>query len=479
MQFREGEFVKVVANYYYFFKWLWHTVSTEPLVDNWHIKVICNELTILSRYLVNREVPPYHTLIINIPPGSTKSTLITQVYPVWLWLQDPSLKTIISTHSDRLSTKHSLNARGVIDSIEWSTIIEQYITFMFGSRFRITKDTEKDWHNSFGGMYYATSTGGSITGEHAHLQIWDDPQTPEMVVSEAKREASHRFYEKTMTTRKIDKDKTPTIIVMQRLHEDDICGRRINKQGVKHICLPAEIGDNIRPDHLRDYYEDGLLDIVRLHSGILDMQKEELGSLEYAGQYDQDPRPKQGNLVHDSWFNYCTIDEVPDLIADLWIDGAYTEQTKNDPTGLLVTKYSESQNRLYILHFHSAYMELPELLKFIPIYAEDNGLTERSKTFIEPKASGKSIKQMLKSETMMNPIEILGPIVSDGKLARLNAGSPRIESGRVWMVKGSWNDEFMYQLTTFPNAKHDEGVDLLAYAINHYFRRRMKITQHN
>ncbi len=478
MQFNQNDFVKVVANYYYFFRWLWHIVSTEPLVDNWHIQYLCNELTYLSRFIVRREIPPYQTLIINIPPGSTKSTLITQVFPVWLWLQDPSLRTIISTHSDRLSTKHSLNARGVISSIEWVSIIEQYISFMFGAKFTITKDTEKDWHNSFGGMYYATSTGGSITGEHAHVQIWDDPQTPEMVVSEAKREASHRFYEKTMTTRKIDKDKTPVIIAMQRLHEDDICGRRIGRPGVKHICLPAEEGKNITPAHLASNYVDGLLDPVRLRRGILEMQKEELGSLEYAGQYDQDPRPKGGNIIHDTWFNHCTLAEVPEGITDLWIDGAYTELTKNDPTGLLATRYCEAENRIYVIHFHSAFMELPELLKFIPIYAEDNGVFERSKTYIEPKASGKSITQMLKS-TSMNPVEIYGNMVSEGKTGRLSAASPRVESGRVWLVDGKWNDEFIYQLTTFPNAKHDEAVDLLSYAINHYFRKRMFIKQMN
>lgn len=479
MQFPKNDFYKAVANYYYFFKWMWSVASTEKLVDNWHIRYICDELTRLSQSIVNREIPPYHTLIINVPPGSTKSTMITQVYPVWLWLQDPTIKTIISTHSDRLSVKHSLNGRSIIDSVGWNTIVNDYLKHVFKKEFAIIKDTEKDWHNSFGGMYYATSTGGSITGEHAHVQIWDDPQTPEMVVSEAKREASHRFYEKTMATRKIDKDKTPVIIVMQRLHEDDICGRRIGRPGVKHICLPAEISDSIRPLELKDKYKDGLLDPIRLSRGILRSQKNELGSLEYSGQYDQNPRPKGGNIIHETWFNFCSIDDVPGNTRELWIDGAYTDSTKNDPTGLMTSVYSPQQNRLYITHFHNAHMELPELLKFILIYAEDNGIGNRSRTFVEPKASGKSISQMLKSSTNMNPVEIHGPIVSDGKMSRLQAASPRVESGRVWIVRGAWNDEFVYQLTAFPGAKHDEAVDLLSYAINHYFQPKRTMTQHN
>ena len=79
----------------------------------------------------------------------------------------------------------------------------------------------------------------------------------------------------------------------------------------------------------------------------------------------------------------------------------------------------------------------------------------------------------------MNPIEIHGSVVAEGKSARLKAASPRVESGRIWLVNGKWNEEFIYQLTTFPNAKHDEAVDLLSYAIYAYFRGSRKITQRN
>ena len=122
-------------------------------------------------------------------------------------------------------------------------------------------------------------------------------------------------------------------------------------------------------------------------------------------------------------------------------------------------------NTLYITNFHAGYMEMPELLTFIQGFSDNNGVDARSSVMIEPKASGKTLKQLLSEHTRLNAIEIKGKHINEGKMARVDSCTPTIQSGKVKILKGSWNDAFILELCTFPNAKHDEAVDCLCYAV--------------
>ena len=88
---------------------------------------------------------------------------------------------------------------------------------------------------------------------------------------------------------------------------------------------------------------------------------------------------------------------------------------------------------------------------------------------IEPKASGYSFIQLIETERTYNVSRITGRLVQDGKMARVKYAAPKVESSRVWLMRGNWNDEFITQLTAFPNYAHDEYPDLLGYAVKHYF----------
>ena len=114
----------------------------------------------------------------------------------------------------------------------------------------------------------------------------------------------------------------------------------------------------------------------------------------------------------------------PGLYRDLWIDGAYTKNTDNDPTGMMVCAFHRQLNRLYIFHAQERYMEMPELLEEIPDYCVNHELDKRSRVYIEPKASGHSLRQMLKDVTNLSPVFIEGPLVQEGKEARANVAAP-------------------------------------------------------
>jgi predicted phage terminase large subunit-like protein len=183
----------------------------------------------------------------------------------------------------------------------------------------------------------------------------------------------------------------------------------------------------------------------------------------FSGQYMQTPSPEEGGEWRKHWFEIINKSFLPSgLKYDLIIDGAYTKDTQNDPTGLQVgVKYL---NDYYILSSIDKYLEMPELIKFIPSYIESLGVNIKM-IYVEPKASGKSIKQLIQSQTNLNITEIKSKFVGVSKIERARTSSPYCEGGRVKLIQVVTNDHFLDQVAIFPNGKHDEHIDLTCYAI--------------
>ncbi len=464
---------KCIESYYVFFKTFWDLLNNEILVDNWHIKYLCDDLQKLSVYLVDRKEKPYDE-IINIPPGTTKSSIVTIFFQSWLWLKDPTLIIITSSFNSSLAVDHSLKSQQIVLSELYTTMFSDHFIKAFGKELKFIKTTEHFWSNNYGGGRIATSTTGSIVGRHAHLIIKDDPEDGQVIHSDAYVRQSKR-HDEALTSRKIDKANTPTLTIMQRLSQRDNTARQLKKSGktIKHICLPAKLSINVKPEELKERYINGYLDPIRLNQDVLDDQKEDLGSLGYAGQYGQNPHVEGGDIIKGEWFKIVSEHDVPTrLIIDVWIDGAYTESTKNDPTGIMVTAFDRVVNRMFITHTTHKFFELPALLKFIPEYTELCGIGPMSKTFVEPKASGLSLISMLNELTPDSVIQIKGHLVGEGKTARMNTAAPKVEAGKVHLVEGSWNEFFIGQLEAFPNGEHDEFCDLIGYATDHYFKKK-------
>lgn len=464
--------LRCVASLFEFYETFWFAMSGDPLVENWHLEYICNELQELGMRMVHKKSSLYD-LIINVPPGQSKSTMVSQAFPVWLWLHDPTMNTITSSYAGDLSTDHSLKSKNIVKSDLFNTLFQPYFLRMFGRYLKLTKDNEKDWRNNFGGARYATSTGGTVTGKHAHLIIRDDPINPEQAESKLYRFKCNRYNDRTLSSRKKDKDKTPTITVMQRLHPEDSTGHDLSKEGkpIKHICLPAELTADVNPPELRIYYKDGLLDPYRLSRNTLKQARIDLGSYGYAGQMLQNPIVEGGNAIKAAWFREYTLSQIEEeAISEhknlQWLftlDGAYTERESNDPSAIMA--YTLWKNCLYIRDVVAVRMEMPELLKFIPEFTHRNGYNRNvSKIYIEPMANGMSVAQMLKKETKLNVVLDKPP--RDDKTARVQACVPFIESGRCYILKrAGWIDTFIEEVTEFPMSEHDDQVDVMTMAI--------------
>lgn len=391
-------------------------------------------------------------LIINIPPRYGKTELAVKNFIAYGLAINPSAKFIHLSYSDDLALDNSSQAKEYIES-------DAYQKFW---QMKLKKDAQgkKKWFNEQGGGVYATASGGAITGFGAGVSeskgfsgaiIIDDPLKPDDASSEVKRKAVNERYNGTIRSRVNDRE-TPIIVIMQRLHEEDLSGFLLNGgsgENWEHLCLPA-LNENNEPLYPQKHTFDELEQI------------RQASRYTFAGQYMQTPSPDEGGEWKKDWFEIVKRQSVPPIKWKMLIDGAYTKDTANDPTGLMV--YGKYNNDVYILSSIDKYLELPELIKFIPTYIQSLGVPI-SIIKAEPKASGKSIVQLLRSQTALNVAEIKSEFVMMSKIERARSVSPYIESNRVKLIEGAWNEHYLSQIAMFPNAKHDEHVDLTAYAI--------------
>lgn len=485
---RKAEAERCIDSFYQFLRHFWHTINSEELEDNWHLHYLCGKLQKYGEQIRDRE-DALPDCIINVSPGTTKSTIVSQMFNAWLWLHAPWACVISSSYSYDLSRGHSAKTKEIILSEQYQTWYQSYFKIRFGKYLKFKKNTERVYENNFGGFRYATGTDGAVMGRHAHVILIDDPMNMRQSESEAYRKKANTFSVGALSTRKKNKKKTPTIMVMQCLHAMDTTGYMIEKakeknKKIDHIVLPAKLSDNLKPKKLAKYYVNGYFDANRMSQEVLDEAKVDLGSFGFAGQFMQRPSPEDGGKVKREWWQYVDRKDLPaDLVWHKMIDGAYTKNTKNDPTGIMTYAFDEDTKTIYVLHWESAHREMPQLIKRLKETWKQPEWSHESKHYIEPKATGHTLAQYIKEDVSQTAVlltdKMTGKLVSDGKEARLQKASPKIEAGQVILVRGHWNDAFIQEICGFPNEEHDEAVDCIGYACGKHFKTtRRKGTKH-
>jgi len=342
-------------SFFEFLKYFWDTIVPDPLVLNWHMEYMCNELQEIGIRLQKREKNPYD-LVINVPPGTTKSTIVTIMWPAWLWLIDPTLRGLNTSYSGDVAMEHAVKSRDVLKSDKFQELYPEHIIFKWD------QDNKSRYENTKGGSRACAGTGGRVTSKHAHFIIEDDPISPKMAVSEVQLKTANDFSVKTLSTRKVDKAVSVRVLVMQRLHEDDPAGRKIKQSRVRHICLPAEITelDNVRPRELEKKYTNGLLDPIRMDRHVLKTFRQELGSTEYAGQFLQSPRAAEGNILKREWWKFYDVlppGNIQRIIQSY--DTAFKKADHNDFCA--ITTWKEYPEGFYLVDLWHKKVNYPEL----------------------------------------------------------------------------------------------------------------------
>lgn len=400
-------------------------------------------------------------LMLFIPPQHGKSSLASQMFPAWVIGNNPAYRIINASYSADLATSFAKTVQRIIT--------DDRHTIMFGNPLQGVDGLVKNadyFELARGGFYKAVGVGGALTGRPADIAIIDDPVKDAMEAhSVTYRNRVWDWYVNVLETRL--HNNSGVILIQTRWHDDDLSGRLIKHEAKKwHIIrIPAIREDNENPADPR-HVGEALW--PEKHSLERLLEQKARSERTFAALYQQRPSVDGGNIIRSDWFQIITAHDLHSIRNNapltFFVDTAFTDQQKNDPTGIIGTVKLGAN--LYITAAAKVRMTFPELVRWMPNWAYNNGYSEGSSIRIEPKANGISVIQQLRATTGMNISQTPAP--TEGKETRLNVASPTVECGRVYLVDGSWNDEFITEVCGFPSTPHDEYVDLLCYAIDHH-----------
>ena len=457
-------------SFYHFIQYFWPVISANTFQPIWHIEYLCKELEIMAEKVGAKE-PRDYDLIINVSPGSTKTVTCSIMFPAWCWTKWYWMRFITASYSNALSMESADYCRDLIKSPEFQKIYPDI-------NIREDKDTKTNFKvvkksmgfggkgtpmkQMGGGGRYTTSVGGTLMGFHADILIVDDPLNPTEAASEVQLGIANHWMEQTLPTRKTNKDITPTILIMQRLHQSDCSGHWLAKQktNLKHICLPGEIRnykEKLNPPELAKFYKDDLFDPQRMSWEILKDLEADLGQYGYAGQIGQDPTPPGGGMFKVDHFQIVsTLPNPRDVIHTIraW-DKAGTVNAGAYTAGVKMAKLID--NKWIVLDVKRGRWATHERERIIRETAETDGVGVEIWIEQEPGSSG--------LESAENTIRNLAGFIAKKQTAtgdkptRADPFSVQVNIGAVQLLNGHWNFAYIEEFRFFPFGTYKDQVD--------------------
>jgi len=417
-------------------------------LPNWHVDAIVHQLMRVQAGEVSR-------LLINQPPRSLKSMCVSVAYVAWLLGHDPTRRIIVVSYSSEFAAELHRQFRMVIDAPWYRALFPAM---------RSAKDSGSELVTTAGGSRYATSVGGTLTGRGADLIVVDDPLKAEDAMSEPARRRVIDWYGGTLVSRLNDKENGPIVVVMQRLHEDDLAGHLIRQGGWQHLDLPAiAIEDStipIGPGKVITRRRGEILHAGRESQAVLDRIKAEIGSLMFSAQYQQRPVPIEGNLIKRDWFRF--YDQLPpaapgELVVQSW-DIAMMTGESNDYS--VCTTWRIVRSDYYLIDVFRDRLQYPALRRQIARLAARHGA---GTILIEKAGAGLTLLQDLRHDLPDGMTRPIGVKPEGSKVERMAVQAHKIEAGHVHLPKqAEWLDTFLLELLGFPNSRHDDQVDSIS-----------------
>lgn len=416
-------------------------------VFNWHHDVLIDALQSLADRKIKR-------LIVQMPPRHGKSELVSRLFPAWVLGRNPNEQIILSSYSLDLASAMNRDCQRVIQTPEYSTMFP--VTRLSDGKDEAIKTQKRFDIVGNKGYYVSAGVGGGITGVGCTVGIVDDPvKNAAEADSVTYRNAAWEWYTSTFRTR-FEPDCVE-VICQTRWHEDDLTGRILegveSDPGTLVISFPAICE---KPEEYRRIGEP--LWESKYNTEQLAVIKTDVGSRAWNALYQQRPAPEEGSIIKKSWFMTYRPADLPEGPVNFYFDTAYTDKEANDPTAGIA--YIKRGPDFFVVSCVERWLDFTGQISFIQSFAEANGYTTRSIIRIEPKATGKSVVEVIRKSTKLNVKEADAP--KESKTARANAVSPVIEAGRVYVPENApWKDAFFAQIAAFPNSAHDDMVDCL------------------
>lgn len=437
-------------------------VPGQQFLSNWHVEAITFQLERCLRREIRR-------LIVTLPPRNLKSICASVAFPAYVLGHDPSRRVVCASYSQDLTAKHARDCRAVMESAWYRRIFPR-------TRLDPRKNTESEFETTARGYRLGTSVGGTLTGRGGNLIVIDDPLKPAEAMSETRRAAVSAWYDSTLSSRLDSKTQDAIVLIMQRLHVDDLVGHLLDKdESWTHLNLPAIAEESQEVDLGSGvFFRRAVGDVLhpeREPLSVLHELRATMGSQAFSAQYQQTPVPPGGAFIQLSWFRrYARAPEWErgDQIVQSW-DTASKANKSNDFS--VCTTWLMRNADYYLLDVLRERLEFPDLRRRILTHAETHRATS---VLIEDASSGASLIQDLRHEGKLRPIPIRA---ERDKIVRLEAQSAVIEAGHVLLPEAApWLDDFQLEVLSFPHGRHDDQVDsvsqFLGWAAEQRWHRR-------
>lgn len=470
-----------------FVRQAWHVMEPcKPLIWNWHVEHICQHLQAITEGKIRR-------LVINIPPGHSKSLLTAVFWPAWVWLQQPEWRMLCGAYGMDLAIRDAVRCRELIES-DW-------YQKMFAPDWRLTKaqNAKRHFRNTQRGERVAVSVGGRVTGFRGDCVLIDDPLNAMDAYSSLKRRNAINWFDQAASNRLNDLRYGAIVLIMQRLHHEDLSGHILRQGGYEHLCLPTRFEPE-RPyatsigwsDPRRE--KDELLFAEMFPEAEIDREEKRMGLLGFAGQHQQNPTPAAGNLFKAEMLcpdargkSFWPFPEGAIPQAYFGWDTANKTKTSNDYTAGCLTMMA-ADGYVYLLPITLARLEVPQVVKTIMVqwahwrkrldYLQGCRIEEGAGTAPVQYMQG-LLAQMERAETpsplwtpqewhevrQAPPILLLPFTPNRDKMSRAAAVLPFVASHNVRLVDSSLSRDWLEQLLAFDLGTHDDAVDATVTAL--------------
>lgn len=447
---------------YDFVKMAWPVVEPGiPFLDNWHIEEVCNHLEAVHRGEIKR-------LVINIPPGGMKSRLVSVFWQAWIWIRTPGFRAIFASYDGNLVFR---------DAKDTLTLIRtQWFQERWGDRFAVAKSVAiSDHKNNLSGWRYCTSVKGPVTGRHADLIVVDDPLKPKDVTKLGLADAKN-WWKGTLASRLRDLSTGRKVIIMQRLHDEDLAGYVINNEGHEnwvHLRLPMRYEAKYPCKTLwggdRRTEEGDLLWPKRFPEAELFALETTLGPQATAAQMQQRPAPEGGAIFLREWFKH--YDVVPDDLDEVIQSWDCTFKGLDTSDYVVGQVWGRKGGSYYLLDQVRARMSFTATVA--AIRSMSRRYPKAVTKIIEAKANGDAVIDSLTQGVpgVEEGLSGLVPVEPEGgKIARAHAVTGLFKAGNVFHPNPqtcTWCDSHREELASFPTGANDDVVDACSQALTY------------
>lgn len=450
-----------------FVKEAWHILEPgTKMVEGWAMEAICEHLEAITYGDITR-------ILINVPPGFSKSLLTNVFFPAWEWAMFPHLRYVAFSYSAALTYRDNGRFRDLLMSPWYQGV--------FGDKFKLRKVGEERVTNGLMGFKFASSVGGVGTGERGDRVLLDDPHNVKEAESDIVRKETVRWVREGMSNRLNDMEKSAIAVIMQRVHEDDVSGALIELGNYEHLMIPME-WDGRRYTTSIGWTDPRTEDAElawpeRFSRPVVRDFKSTLGPYGYAGQYQQAPAPRGGGIFKRDWWQLWGNPDNPsdpefrkfpncEYIIGV-LDGAYTTKQENDPSAMTVWGVWRDKYDMPKVIMMSAWRDRLAINDLVERSASTAKRFKIDRLLIEAKATGISVAQEIQRLHSGEgyAVQLIDP--KGDKVARAYAVQHIFSDEMVYAPDREWADMVQTEMASFPRAPNDDLTDTATMALKH------------